>query len=133
MKLSANQEKAINAKLPSTSVYSFFCVWSISSKLHCMSLNPTYLLWPSTRSALSAPAVLAASPFNWLKLLSGRKHVPQFLREFEPEQQLMGPGPVAGSAGGVPGLSAAERSLNVQKQVAGVVGRVLGSGELKCY
>ena len=60
-------------------------------------------------------------------------HVPHFLKEFDQEQQPMSSAAAAGSSSATPGMTAAERSMHLQQQVAGVVGRVLGSGESKIF
>lgn len=90
---------------------------------------------PYPRLSFRTPAVLAASPFNWPRLLSGRHPTPQLLLEFSDAAKPAGPSTAPGrhprhphaSAGGrLVSMGAPQRREYMEQQVASVVESVLG-------
>jgi hypothetical protein len=73
--------------------------------------------------------VLAASPFNWDKLLGSRQQVPPLLSEFSAAAPAAGAAAAeapAGARGVLPGLTPEQLRSRLQQQVADAVNSVLG-------
>lgn len=77
--------------------------------------------------------VLAAAPFNWSKVLAGRKHVPGFLTEFTAAATSAAVPGTAGTrqpvASGLYGLDREERKKRLMQEVSGLVSNLLGNGK----
>ncbi|KAI8473970.1 MAG: hypothetical protein J3K34DRAFT_383389, partial [Monoraphidium minutum] len=106
-------------------------IGSLSPQAGLAALEGAIAAQLSVRLGFQAPSVLAASPFNWPRLLAGRAAPPQLLLEHaaappaasEPAGAPRGPTSRASGAA----LAPAARRRHVEQQVEGVIASVLGA------